>query len=478
MKKLIALLLAVIMVLSLVACSPKEEKTPSPEETPTAEKKPAEEAPAEEKTPAEETPAEKQSLRIAVLVGSSEDKAADSPYLAWVKNSYENWELKDQVELEIEEVYGNSSDFLTKIQLEISAENTCPDIFWEDSFQLTADVAAGYVADITPYVNQWDNWNDGSVIEAVKTQVTVGDSVYGIPSTTDTRGLIYNKTVLIEAGVLDSYEEDWQPANWQELMDTLYAIKENTDAIPFWACMSAGEGEGTSMHNFETWFYATGEQLMYNDDGNWNLDGQAWEDTATVLSTIVNDGLTMPTAELLDAKPSAYAFEYMQNNKMGVILHNSSNCSRFGPDGKSTLVEGDYTEVLGLAAMPTQKGDGEKYSTMSGGLCWAVPALSDNQELAAQFLMHMMEEENYLPFIVDYGALSVMDLSAYAEYTDRPFIEKSTDLVAYTHFRPHHEQYSAVSTCIYQMVENLATGMSVEEALQVFRADAVFAINS
>ena len=473
MKKLIALLLAIAMVFGLIACGNSSEPAAEvPESTNAAVESPAEE------TPTEAASGEKQNLKIAVLVGSSEDKAADSPYLAWVKNSYENWELKDQVNLEIEEVYGSSSDFITKMQLEMASENTCPDVVWADSFQLTADVAAGYIADISPYISDWESWNNGTLVEAMKTQVTIGDGVYGIPSTTDTRGLIYNKTVLIEAGVISSYEEDWQPANWQELMDALYAIKNNTDAIPFWACMSAGEGEGTSMHNFETWFYATGEQLMYNDDGNWNFDGKAWEDTATILSTIVNDGLTMPTAELLDAKPNAYAFDYMMNNKLGMFLHNTSNTSRFGPDGKNALVEGDYTEVIGVAAMPTQNGDGAGFSTMSGGLCWAVPALSKNQELGAEFLMHMMDVENYLPFIIDYGSLSVLDLSDYAEYNEKPFTKEASDLVAYTHFRPHHEDYSAVSTCIYQMVENLAMGMSVEEALDIFRSDAEFAINS
>ena len=472
MKKLIALLLALVMVLGLVACGEAEPAATEPAATKPAATEPAATEPAGEKS------WEGSKLTIAVLVGSSEDKADDSPYLAWVKRAYDNWELKDQVELEIEEVYGSSSDFLTKMQLEISAENTCPDIFWEDSFQLTADVAAGYVADISPYLADWEAWNDGTVVEAMKTQVTIGDGVYGIPSTTDARGLIYNKTVMIEAGILNSYDEEWQPATWEELLSDLRTIKNNTDAVPFWACMSAGEGEGTSMHNFETWFYATGEQLMYNDDGNWNLNGKAWEDSATILSTIVKEGLTMPTAELLDAKPSAYAFEYMQNNNMGVILHNTSNTNRFGPNGASALVEGDYTQVLGIAAMPTQYGDGAKYSTMSGGLCWAVPELSDNQELAVLFLKHMMEVENYMPFIIDYGSLSVLDLSKEAAYSDRPFVADAAALVAYTHFRPHHEQYSAVSTCIYQMVENLATGMSVEEALQIFRSDAEFAINS
>lgn len=216
---------------------------------------------------------------------------------------------------------------------------------------------------------------------------------------------------------------------------------------------------------------------MYNDDGVWNLDGQAWEDSATILSTIAKEGLTMPVAELLDSKASAYAFEYMQNNKMGVILHNTSIAKRFGPEGSVPLVDGNYEEVLGIAAMPTQNGDGAGYSTMSGGLCWAVPELSDDHELAASFLVEMMTVENYKPFIIDYGALSVLDLSDYPEYTDRPFMDISTALVAYTHFRPHHEQYSAVSTCIYQMVENLATGMDVEEALEIFRSDANFAIS-
>lgn len=476
MKKLIAILLTMAMVLALAACGGNDTPSSSGGDSNSNTNSTPNNSSTDNNT---NSSTEKQHLRLAVLVGSSEDKADDSPYLAWVKRSYENWELKDQVELEIEEGYGSSGDFLTKMQLEISAANTTPDIFFEDSFQLTADQAAGYLADISQYLEQWDAWNSGSLIEATKNQVTVGDGVYGMPATTDVRGLTYNKNVLIEAGILSGYEDEWQPKNWQELLDDLYTIRDNTDAIPFWACMSAGEGEGTSMHNFETWFYATGEQLMYNDDGNWNLDGQAWEDSATMLSTIINDGLTMPMAELLDAKPTNYSFEYFQNDKLGVVLHNTGYWAvRFAPGGAYEFPTGDYQEMIGIAAMPTQYGDAPGFSSMSGGLCWSVPALSSNQELAAKFLIHMMEPENYVPFIVSYGSMSVMDLTDYPEYIDRPFTTESANLVQYTHFRPHAENYSAVSTCIYQMVENLATGMSVKEALEIFRADAQFAINS
>lgn len=252
-KKLMAFLLASVMMFVMIACNntTATEKETAQETTKVSESKETK-VEATEKEVETQAPQESSKLTVAVLVGSSKENAEFSPYLNWVKRAYDNWDLKDQVELEIEEVYGSASDFLTKIQLEISSANTCPDIIWEDSFQLTADVAAGLIADITPYVTSWDSWNDGTVVEAMKSQVSIGGNVYAIPSTTDARGLVYNKKVFIEAGILSAYEDEWQPKNWEEVMDALYTIRDKTDAVPFWSPMSAAEGEGTSMHNFET----------------------------------------------------------------------------------------------------------------------------------------------------------------------------------------------------------------------------------
>lgn len=474
MKKIIALLLALTIVFGLVACA--NDTTAEQPQAPAAKEEAAPAEPGAE-APAE-APTEKQKLTISVLMGADPEKPELQCYLDWVKAAYETWELKDQVELEILENYSSSNDYLTKIQLEMSDEKTCPDIVWEDSFQLTADVAAGYIADITPYVTEWETWNNGSLIDSMKNQVTISGAVYGMPSTTDVRGMIYNKNVLVAAGVLSSLEEDWQPTTWEELLNDLRAIRDNTDAIPFWSPMSAAEGEGTSMHNFENWFYATGEELMYNDDGNWNLDTTAWETAVGFLHTVVNEGLTMPTAQLLDASPGSYALPAFQNDEMGVILHNTSQISKFAPGAANEMTNGNYLDCVGIAAVPTVNGDGAKFATMSGGLCWAVPALSDQQELGAKFLMQMMDPDLYCKFIVAYNRMTVMDLSAYPEYTERDFAQDSADLVPYTHFRPHHETYASVSTCIYQMVENIATGMSVEDALEIFRADAEFAISN
>ena len=75
MKKLIAMLLAMVMVLGLVACAAKTEPpaADTKTETPAAET-PAAETPAEE-TPAEETPAAEGAVKTDVI--ATEGKAAE-----------------------------------------------------------------------------------------------------------------------------------------------------------------------------------------------------------------------------------------------------------------------------------------------------------------------------------------------------------------------------------------------------------------
>ena len=65
------------------------------------------------------------------------------PWYVWVNSAYENWDLKDQYELEIATITGSESDYYTKVALELADANTCPDVVFEDTFQLPKDVSAG-----------------------------------------------------------------------------------------------------------------------------------------------------------------------------------------------------------------------------------------------------------------------------------------------------------------------------------------------
>ena len=83
-----------------------------------------------------------------LIVAYKDSDSTGAKYMEqWINSTYENW--------------------ADKIQVEMQDKDTCPDIFFEDTFQLNTDVAAGYVADITDKVNAWDEW-DSSFIEALK----------------------------------------------------------------------------------------------------------------------------------------------------------------------------------------------------------------------------------------------------------------------------------------------------------------------
>ena len=88
-----------------------------------------------------------------LIVAYKDSDSTGAKYMEqWINSTYENWADKDKVDLELQPIVANDSDYTTKIQVEMQDKDTCPDIFFEDTFQLNTDVAAGYVADITDKV--------------------------------------------------------------------------------------------------------------------------------------------------------------------------------------------------------------------------------------------------------------------------------------------------------------------------------------
>ena len=59
-------------------------------------------------------------------------------------------------------------------------------------------------------------------------------TVYGIPSTGNVQGIVYNKAVFEKAGI------DKLPTTPDEFLDALQKIKDNTDAIPLYTNYAAG----------------------------------------------------------------------------------------------------------------------------------------------------------------------------------------------------------------------------------------------
>ena len=177
MKKILALLLALIMVLSLVACGAKEE-APATEAPQAAAPEAAPEAPAE-KTPEDYTG--------SLVVYSPHDADPLNAGVALFQAAYPN--------INVEVIAAGTGELCQRVVAE--SENPQGDVLWGGG----ADTLAAYVDYFAPYVCA----NDDVIGEAYKDadDLWIGESP--LPMV-----IIYNKTLIDEADV---------PTTWEGLCD-------------------------------------------------------------------------------------------------------------------------------------------------------------------------------------------------------------------------------------------------------------------
>lgn len=373
----------------------------------------------------------------------------------WIMDTYNNWDKKDEVSIKLQPVVANDSDYFTKIQTQMQDVSTSPDLFFEDTFQLNTDVAAGYVYDISSEVESWDAW-DTEFIESLKEGTRGSDgNTYAVPVSTDVRGLWYNKDVFEQAGL----GREWQPESWQDILDACEAIKDkcDDDVVPIWFACSNTEAEATSMNTFEMLLYGTGETLINESTEVWNISGSGITDTLEFLKTCKDKDYIGTLSEVFDASDWEYANKYMSTGKLGIYLNGSWGYADYLENGSYPMEGYDdetLTDALGFAQMPCQNGDG--YVTMSGGWGWSIAQNADQKDISFDFIIELMKSEKYITYLVGSGNISTKnDMADYDEYNSKLFVDEATAMSETAFFRPHNENYSKVSSYIYEMVDTI-----------------------
>ena len=106
--------------------------------------------------------ADEEKITLTIAFNDTNARGEDDYRYSWINQTYEAWDKKDQVEIVIQSEPVTDSDFFTKMQLQLGDASTAPDIILYDTFQLQADVAAGYFLKLDDYVANYPEWTDGS----------------------------------------------------------------------------------------------------------------------------------------------------------------------------------------------------------------------------------------------------------------------------------------------------------------------------
>ncbi|MGW4757854.1 extracellular solute-binding protein [Streptomyces chartreusis] len=385
-------------------------------------------------------------------------------YLADIKKQFEKANPGKKVEFV--PIKAPDSEYYTKLQQMLRSPKTAPDLVYEDTFLINSDITSGYLKPLDPYLAKWQDWNQ--VIETAQAAAKGEDGkTYGVPDGTDTRGLWFSKDVFKKAGL----PADWQPKTWNDVLEAARTVKEKVPGvIPLNVYTGKPVGEAATMQTFEMLLYGTNDGTadpLYDKSAKkWVAGSKGFKDSLSFVETVYKEKLGPEVSDALDPNVmTRVRGEWLPKGKLAIALDGSWLPQDWLPGSGHEWPE--WSEELGLAAMPTQNGQAPGKVSMSGGWTWSVPAKAGNPDLAFEFIKTMQTKANAQKWYIANSGIAVRkDVADDPSYTDaQPGIKFFTDLVASTHYRPAFPAYPKVSTAVQEAMEGVTTGdMSVDDA--------------
>jgi ABC-type glycerol-3-phosphate transport system substrate-binding protein len=134
---------------------------------------------------------------------------------------------------------------------------TEPDVFYSYFTDLPQILLAGQAADITQYVNSTTVPTLNDIVPSSMKAVTAGKTIYGLPTSNYTQGIIYNRKLFSEAGL----NPDQPPTTWSQVEADATAIAKLGNGIEGWGDYSA---QNTGGWHFSSYIDALGGSMENN----------------------------------------------------------------------------------------------------------------------------------------------------------------------------------------------------------------------
>ena len=418
MKKFFALLLALTMVLSLVACGGSNDA-------------------AEETTDDAATEETAEKVTLDVIAAQYGTQTAD-----WWKGFEADFEAAyNNIDLVVDVVSWN--DIYTVVNTRV-ANGEAPDI-------LNIDVFADYQADglLLPAQDYVSEETYAKFYPSFLDQSVVDGTVWAIPDLASARAMYYNKDILDAAGVA-------VPTTWDELTAACEAIKAyNPEIYPWGVDMTTDEGQAC----FAYYIWNNGGDFT-DAEGNWTLNSAENVAAIEYIVGLVNSGLT-------NSDPATET-RYDNQDMFGA----GKVAMMIGPNSIPTYcAEGGYEVNYGVASIPTNTGVSVSQGVMDRFMCF------DNDyseaELAAvtTFFDFFYEDTRYSDWVIMEGFLPATSAGGEIMAAADPDAAAWIDIVGSSKFYPTAKaEWADVKQGVINVEQNALLGGNVQELLDELQA--------
>ena len=358
-------------------------------------------------------------------------------------------------------------DFETKLTVDAAA-GTMPDITHLVNRQFADFVAAGYLADLTPYVTAWDGWQH--IYPVLREGSTIDGKVYWVPRSVGTMNIFYRKDVMEEAGISTA-----QPQTYDDFYALCDEIVTKTDAMPcgFPAGLQWGGGSWGESFKFIWLGFAENNEIYDPADERWVVKSDGLLGALGVIETLATNGWL--TVDML-LSPNPWVPIKYEGFPQGTVMFVTGGHWQWtfdwGPEGQ-TPIEGLF-EKVDTWLFPSEISEPFVYTTLGGG--YVVSANSEHPDAAFEYVKHVLDPEvtckNSAAVDHNWGPTSRDDVTDVCEYyrtaVNGKLASASSEVIAGRTMRAHVGE-GKISDGVARVTESIITGeATAEEAMEEF----------
>jgi multiple sugar transport system substrate-binding protein len=381
---------------------------------------------------------------------------SDPLRVKWVEKAISKFrELHPDVEVEYIKAVKFEIEFTTSM-----GAGRGPDVIYVDGPWIPFYVEAGYLLDITKYVEAWPDWE--FYTKGMKEYVTYKGKVYAICWDSDVRVVWYRKDIFGRAGI----PLPWKPETVKDLIDTAVKIKEKLGIYPLTFPVPA------PLETFYLFLWGMGGELYDPATDQWIGKSPEFLEALKIYRDLYFTYKVVDPELAITAKPWDYMREAFSGSADDVIARKGAAIMLSGSwewgesfaKGRPYEVLPSREEVVGYVPFPAKPG---APITGSGGITWAITSQADDPDLAWEFMKIVNSKE----IVAGYNAESAhitprIDVWEVPIYAKEKILVDLGKFMVFTRMRPVHPDFPTVNRLVERMIVQVSTGeLTPEEAL-------------
>jgi multiple sugar transport system substrate-binding protein len=322
---------------------------------------------------------------VTVLYSNNYVFNSDALAKQWWNGIAKQWKTKyPHIKLVLEGTGGTDIDLMNKAAILFRSPSTTPDVIQLPTTYVAQFAGSGYLDPLNSFVQSplassfWPTMPAG-----VQNMSTISGNVYAINAGNNNTGLLYNKPMLIKAGI----KMPWNPTNWAEILQVAAKVKAaNPSVWPLWVAAGVAAGPTNVLQGSGNLIFGSSNTTMFDTKTKkWVVNSSGIRATLAFYQKMDQMGLGAPTSQLFRTDAVGQPPLLMKKGELAIAIGSNWYPTVWAAPNSAAPWAAAKNDV-GSAPFPTENGQAPGAASTLGGWAYAVSKASKNVQGAEDFI--------------------------------------------------------------------------------------------